>query len=81
MKNQTSGWERCTEREKLSSSQNIQETAKLIQIKCSFCVEEAAGTTDADDSYSTISCCKTQTYLEETEENAGKIPPVFIYTT
>lgn len=69
------------EGDKLSSFQNIQETEKLIQIKFSFSVEEAAGRNDADDSYSTISCCKTQTYLEEREGKAEKIPPVLIYNT
>lgn len=50
------------EGERLSSSQNIQETAKLIQIKCSFSVDEAAGTNDADDPYSTICCHKTNLF-------------------
>lgn len=69
------------EGERLSSSQNIKETAELIQIKRSFSVEEAAGTNDADDPYSTICCRKTQTYSEEIEGKAGKIPPVLIYST
>lgn len=44
--------------------------------------KEAAGTSDADYSYSTISHSKTQTYLEKTggKTEKKKIPPALIYT-
>lgn len=49
--------------------------------KLQFSAQEAAGASNADDSYSTISHSKTHTYLKKTEGKAGEIPPVLNYTT